>query len=270
MWPVRLINKIVGIATAVTIGTTSFAVQANAASGPPHVSSVAPTSHVQATPAGPTLKLGSTNALVTSLEQFLDNSKRSDFYAWTAGGYDNDFGPTVLAGLKHWQAVTHHPVTGTIVVGSSQWQQLKGEATQSRLPKGISKTAVVLAKSTGWAIDSNLSAERTWVLHYQASTHQVLVTLSIASSHAGVIKGKKYTTYQGVFHIFRKEGPGYRAHTTEDWNNAPMPWATFFDGGQAFHEDPLTPSHGCIHIPSMAAAKYIHDLPNRTPVVINT
>jgi hypothetical protein len=48
-----------------------------------------------------------------------------------------------------------------------------------------------------------------------------------------------------------------------------MRWAACFNGGQCFHYDGLYASHGCVHIPSITAAKYIHDLPYGTRVVVH-
>jgi hypothetical protein len=38
-------------------------------------------------------------------------------------------------------------------------------------------------------------------------------------------------------------------HRSTIFNNAPMPYSVFFNGGDAFHEGSLTdPSHGCVHL----------------------
>jgi hypothetical protein len=211
------------------------------------------------------LERGMSGANVKRLEEYLDNAHRADFYDNPVGGYDRDFGSDVESGLRQWQHATGHAVTGRVQLGSRQWMQLKREATRSRMPHGVDRRAFRAAKHDGWAVDASKDPSRVWVLHYQKSTKQVLVTLSIAASY-GDARGPQYVTAEGVWHIYRKEG---RDYTSTQYKGAPMPWATFFHGGQALHEDPLTTSHGCIHIPSYTAAKYIHDLPYGTAVVVH-
>ena len=46
-------------------------------------------------------------------------------------------------------------------------------------------------------------------------------------------------------------------HLSKEFNNAPMPYSIFFNGGIAFHVGSLsTPSHGCIHLSESAAKVY--------------
>lgn len=46
-------------------------------------------------------------------------------------------------------------------------------------------------------------------------------------------------------------------HKSSEFDDAPMPYAIFFNGGIAFHEGSLSnPSHGCIHLSHSAAAAY--------------
>jgi L,D-transpeptidase-like protein len=211
------------------------------------------------------LREGMQGQRVKDLQEYLDNSKRRDFFRHPAGGYSGQFSHLTTRSLERWQHATHHPVTGQVKVQGAQWKQLQREATKSRMPPGIDKRAVKAAIADGWAVDASKKYARVRVLHYQASTHQVLVTLSIRASY-GDARGPQYVTAEGVWHIYRKEGADY---TSTEYDGAPMPWATFFHGGQAMHEDPLTTSHGCIHIPSYTAAKYIHDLPYGTAVVVH-
>lgn len=50
-------------------------------------------------------------------------------------------------------------------------------------------------------------------------------------------------------------------HVSSEFNNAPMPYSVFFNGGIAFHAGSLTEqSHGCIHLSTTAAAKYYYTL----------
>ncbi|HTI24848.1 MAG TPA: L,D-transpeptidase [Kutzneria sp.] len=50
-------------------------------------------------------------------------------------------------------------------------------------------------------------------------------------------------------------------HRSTIFNNAPMPYSVFFNGGDAFHEGSLTdPSHGCVHLSRGAAATFYNSL----------
>ncbi|AHH99456.1 L,D-transpeptidase [Kutzneria viridogrisea] len=50
-------------------------------------------------------------------------------------------------------------------------------------------------------------------------------------------------------------------HVSTIFNNAPMPYSVFFNGGDAFHEGSLTdPSHGCVHLSTAAAQTFFSTL----------
>jgi len=60
-----------------------------------------------------------------------------------------------------------------------------------------------------------------------------------------------YGTEVGTFHVFRKNRMWY----STIYNNAPMPYSVFFDGGEAFHEGSVyVRSHGCVHLSAGNAA----------------
>jgi peptidoglycan hydrolase-like protein with peptidoglycan-binding domain len=211
------------------------------------------------------LQRGSNGQAVVVLQQYLHNSKRGNFYE-CACGFDGAFGPLTESGLKQWQQKVGRKTTGQVVIGSSEWNQLRTEATTFRPPSYINSGSIYYARQAGWAIDASKHPGMVSVLHYESGSGQMLITLSISASYGGYIDGAFRPTVDGVGHIYAKEGADFRS---SEWHNAPMPWAAFFSGGQALHYDPLGASHGCIHIPSMSAAKYIHDLPYETAVVVH-
>jgi lipoprotein-anchoring transpeptidase ErfK/SrfK len=50
-------------------------------------------------------------------------------------------------------------------------------------------------------------------------------------------------------------------HRSSIFNNAPMPYSVFFNGGIAFHQGSLSVlSHGCIHLSRAAAAMFYRSL----------
>lgn len=54
-----------------------------------------------------------------------------------------------------------------------------------------------------------------------------------------------YGTELGTFSVYRKN---YMWYSTI-YNNAPMPYSVFFDGGEAFHQGSVyVRSHGCVHL----------------------
>lgn len=60
-----------------------------------------------------------------------------------------------------------------------------------------------------------------------------------------------YGTEVGTFHVYRKNRMWY----STIYNNAPMPYSVFFDGGEAFHEGSVyVRSHGCVHLSAGNAA----------------
>jgi hypothetical protein len=223
---------------------------------------------------GVVLKQGVTNPAVRTLQQALDSSSHGDFFAY-GGGYTSYDGRYTTTGLQRWQAATGHPTTGTITVGDTQWEQLTQEAgTQpatspsSSLPAGIDQRSVSYAHQDGWAIDASKATDQLYVLRATGGT--VSVALATPTSFGGYIEGKQYDTPTGVFRTYRKEGADFKSSIyPKPHGGAPMPYAVFFNGGEAIHQDPLGASHECVHIPSMTDAKYIHDLPLGIALVIH-
>lgn len=211
------------------------------------------------------LHAGSHSPYVTQLEQYLHANRRMDLYK---GPFDGVFGPMTNSGLRTWQKLAGYPMTGSIAVGSSQWNQLRREATVERLAGYINQSAIQAAGRAGWAVDASKSPGVVSVLHYDRSLRLVVVTLSISAAYGGykADDGITHSTTNGVFRIYARFGPDFVSRT---YDNAPMPYAACFNGGQCLHYDGLYPSHGCIHIPSMTAAKYINSLPIGTTVVVH-
>jgi L,D-transpeptidase catalytic domain len=64
-------------------------------------------------------------------------------------------------------------------------------------------------------------------------------------------------TEPGTFKVYWKD----RHHRSSLFQNAPMPYAVFFDGDNAFHEDNVrVPSHGCVHLTHDAARTFYNTL----------
>ena len=220
------------------------------------------------------LHLGSHGSSVTRLQQYLHANRRMDLYG---GTFDGDFGPMSNAGLKSWQKLAGYPVTGTISVGSRQWNQLRREATISRLPQGVSRVSVKAAMRNGWSVDASKATYMLYLLHYDSQSGLVSVALSSPTSFGGCNSDGCFVTPEGVFSVCRKAGPDEVSHTWKDsaGNPAPMPWAVYMYigdrcSGTAIHYDPLGNSHQCVHVPVMWEAQYINQhMPIGSLVVIH-
>ncbi|MFL6141096.1 MAG: L,D-transpeptidase [Labedaea sp.] len=100
--------------------------------------------------------------------------------------------------------------------------------------------------SDGACID--LSANRSWLLSGGKVTYG---PVGITSGRPG------FRTPPGMFHVQWKDID----HLSKEFNNAPMPYSVFFNGGMAFHSGSLAvQSHGCIHLSSAAAKTYFNAL----------
>jgi hypothetical protein len=94
----------------------------------------------------------------------------------------------------------------------------------------------------------DLSANQSWLLRDGAV---VLGPVPITSGRAG------YRTPAGTFTVGWKDID----HKSHEFNEAPMPFSVFFNGGIAFHQGSLSAeSHGCIHLSRAAAETYFNGL----------
>lgn len=74
-----------------------------------------------------------------------------------------------------------------------------------------------------------------------------------------------YRTETGTFAVYWKD----INHHSSIFDNAPMPYAIFFDGGTAFHQGSLyVESHGCVHLSSASAQYYWRALDYRDVVQV--
>jgi lipoprotein-anchoring transpeptidase ErfK/SrfK len=94
----------------------------------------------------------------------------------------------------------------------------------------------------------DLSANRTWLIE---GGKVVYGPVPITSGRKG------YRTPPGTFHVQFKDID----HKSSLFDDAPMPYSVFFNGGIAFHQGSLSvPSHGCIHLSAAAAKTYFNKL----------
>ncbi|MFC0106430.1 L,D-transpeptidase [Kibdelosporangium aridum] len=132
-----------------------------------------------------------------------------------------------------------------------------------RLTAMISSVPLGLALTVGFAAEAqaasapcgpaakaclDLSANQAWLMNNGAVTY----------GPVPVTHGKPgWETPPGTFKVTRKN----RHHRSSQFNNAPMPYSVFFNGGIAFHQGSLREkSHGCVHLSKSAAAKFFGTL----------
>ncbi|MBP2476401.1 lipoprotein-anchoring transpeptidase ErfK/SrfK [Crossiella equi] len=90
----------------------------------------------------------------------------------------------------------------------------------------------------------DLSANKAWLMDNGKAVY----------GPVPITHGRKgWLTPPGTFSVTRKN----KNHRSSIFNNAPMPWSVFFNGGIAFHQGSLREkSHGCIHLSPAAAQKF--------------
>jgi lipoprotein-anchoring transpeptidase ErfK/SrfK len=113
-------------------------------------------------------------------------------------------------------------------------------------PKPAPAPGTPCSISTGACID--LSANRSWLLAGGKVTY----------GPVPITHGRKgWRTPPGTFRVQWKDID----HKSSVFDNAPMPYSVFFNGGIAFHAGSLREqSHGCIHLSTAAAKKYYNTL----------
>ncbi|HEY0640772.1 MAG TPA: L,D-transpeptidase family protein [Pseudonocardiaceae bacterium] len=95
----------------------------------------------------------------------------------------------------------------------------------------------------------DLSANRSWLL--DGAGNVTYGPVPITHGRAG------WLTPPGTFSVTFKN----RHHKSSIFNDAPMPYSVFFNGGIAFHQGSLSElSHGCIHLSAGAASTFFGSL----------
>ncbi|MCA1655344.1 MAG: L,D-transpeptidase, partial [Pseudonocardiaceae bacterium] len=94
----------------------------------------------------------------------------------------------------------------------------------------------------------DLSANQSWLISDGAVTYG---PVPITHGRSG------YRTPPGTFTVGWKDID----HKSSLFDDAPMPYSVFFNGGIAFHEGSLSDlSHGCVHLSRAAAKTYYNTL----------
>jgi lipoprotein-anchoring transpeptidase ErfK/SrfK len=108
--------------------------------------------------------------------------------------------------------------------------------TSAGLPCGLTNGACV-----------SVSRKRAWLVR----DGRVVLSAPITTGRPGE------RTSPGTFHVTWKDAD----HRSSEFNDAPMPWSVFFDGGIAFHTGSLSrQSAGCVHLSDSAARTFFRTL----------
>jgi hypothetical protein len=150
----------------------------------------------------------------------------------------------------------------TAPVTTTPTQPVKpGPTTIRKLPDVVEANATIVKKAPppppppkgvpcGSGADAcvDLSANQAWLL---AGGKVAVGPVPITHGRPG------WETPPGKFNVGWKDID----HLSREFDNAPMPYSVFFNGGIAFHEGSLYDlSHGCIHLSNSAAAAFYDGL----------
>ncbi|HEV7652197.1 MAG TPA: L,D-transpeptidase [Actinophytocola sp.] len=136
-----------------------------------------------------------------------------------------------------------------------------GPTTLAKLPDVVEANATIVKKAPppppppkgvpcGAGADAcvDLSANQAWLL---AGGKVALGPVPITHGRPG------HETPPGSFHVQFKDID----HLSHEFDDAPMPYSVFFNGGIAFHEGSLSAlSHGCVHLSNSAAQSFFDGL----------
>jgi len=109
------------------------------------------------------------------------------------------------------------------------------QVVAAKAPPGVPCSATAVACVS-------LSKQEAWFIR---NGKVVRGPIRVATGRSG------FGTEVGTFKVYRKNRMWY----STIYNNAPMPYSVFFDGGEAFHEGSVyVRSHGCVHLSATNAA----------------
>jgi peptidoglycan hydrolase-like protein with peptidoglycan-binding domain len=215
----------------------------------------------------PTLKVGDNGSCVTLAQRKL--AAKGAFHA----GYTTTFGPVTKAAVL--QVQRNAGIAQDGIIGPVTWNVLDSAgATSATTP------APNPASSATQLPSSCLTNTKTICVVKVQGSHATLYAVqnkAIVKSFAvrtGDARGASYATTNGTYSVGRR----YIDYKSKSYNNAPMPYSLFFNGGQAIHYSAdfaangyggAGASHGCVNVGSLSNAKWLYDWsPIYTRVVV--
>jgi len=150
----------------------------------------------------------------------------------------------VPAAVSSGAATTATPAVATSHVTTRPAPRTTASTTTAGLPCGLTDGACV-----------SISRKRAWLVR----DGRVVLSAPVTTGRPGE------RTSPGTFHVTWKDAD----HRSSEFDDAPMPWSVFFDGGIAFHTGSLSrQSAGCVHLSDSAARTFFRTLHVGDTVVV--
>ncbi|WP_372460590.1 L,D-transpeptidase [Actinomycetospora endophytica] len=141
-------------------------------------------------------------------------------------------------------ARTVAPAVAVSLPASTTTTRTASSSSSSSLPCGLTDGACV-----------SISQKRAWLVR----GGHVVLSAPITTGRPGE------RTPPGTFHVTWKDAD----HRSSEFDDAPMPWSVFFNGGIAFHTGSLSrQSAGCVHLSDSAARTFFRTLHVGDTVVV--
>jgi cell wall hydrolase len=188
----------------------------------------------------PPLEIGDCGPAVHELREALARSRYMGHAAGAGRCYDELTYHAVMA-FQKWADIDRDGLAGP---------QTKRALKQIRRPEPF-------ASGDGERIEIDISSQLAELVR----DGKVLRIFSISSGASG------YDTPTGDYEVYLQDEDAYSYKY-----DAPMPWASFFNGGIAIHESSDVPgypaSHGCVRMPASFAERVFRFAELGTPVVV--
>lgn len=151
-------------------------------------------------------------------------------------------------------------LTQNAVMAFQKWSEIDRDGVvgpQTRAALQTIRRPTPLTGGGGERIEIDISRQVALIVR----GHRVLRALSISSGASG------YDTPTGEYEVYLQNEDAYSYIY-----DAPMPWASFFNGGIALHESSDVPgyaaSHGCVRVPVGFAERLFRFAEIGTPVIV--
>lgn len=205
---------------------------------------------VQLQPGPALLSPGDTGAEVRELQARLRQ------IAWFSGDVTDYYGEQTGAAVAGFQAKRGFPVTGVVDQRTlTRLQEMSSEPTAEELAN------VQPDPADGAALDPRCSTGRVLCIDKSSSSLRWVVDGDVQVTLDARFGGNGFVTREGQFLVQRKS----RDHVSSLYDTS-MPFAMFFDGGQAVHysldfaaNGYTGASHGCVNIRDYAEIAALYD-----------
>ncbi|GAB3895696.1 L,D-transpeptidase [Kibdelosporangium lantanae] len=136
--------------------------------------------------------------------------------------------------------------------------RVRSVVTAAVVPLGLCATMALLPQTAEAAQGAPCGPQAKACLSLSTNQAWLMDNGQVTYGPVPVTTGRPgHLTPPGTFKVTWKD----RDHKSKEFNNAPMPYSVFFNGGIAFHEGSLkVKSHGCVHLSHAAAQQFFGSL----------